>query len=225
MAKIHLSKQGHRACAGRAIRHKHQFEQNFEIVTPEKFNELIKDPRFSNAICKKCLTISNENKVIKNPARKRSLPFRKVKRVKNPGDEPGTKYKKIFGKWYYYYPLKGGKKWHEVKSIAIIRTLNEKTGAVSEIQSAEKQYLRFHHKTEVKRVNDSFDLPKEFVYIGKAVELIYESDKFDGKPRLYKHKFKKHGNILAKPEGAAGFSDLIVMNNLKFKIKPEGITG
>jgi hypothetical protein len=55
--------------------------------------------------------------------------------------------------------------------------------------------------------------------------LIYESDKFDGKKRLYKHDFKKHGNILAKPEGANGFSDLILMNNLKFKIKKEGITG
>jgi hypothetical protein len=92
-------------------------------------------------------------------------------------------------------------------------------------RTAEKQYRDFHHKTGHKTITDVLDIPEKFVHIGKAVSLIYESDKFDGKKRLYKHDFKKHGNILAKPEGANGFSDLILMNNLKFKIKKEGITG
>lgn len=106
-----------------------------------------------------------------------------------------------------------------------IKNPARKKTRVTKPRTAEKQYRDFHHKTGSKTVTDVIDIPDKFIHIGKAVSLIYESDKFDGKPRLYKHDFKKHGNVLAKPEGKSGFSDLILMTNLKFKIKKEGITG
>lgn len=111
------------------------------------------------------------------------------------------------------------------KKKTFIKNPARKKTAAKKQRSPEKQYKDFHHKTGHKSITDTIDIPDKFIHIGKAVSLIYESDKFDGKPRLYKHDFKKHGNILAKPEGKSGFSDLILMNNLKFKIKKEGITG
>lgn len=98
--------------------------------------------------------------------------------------------------------------------------------SAKKIKPPVKQYLDFHHKTAAKRINDTIEIPKELIFIGNAVSLIYESDKFDGKKRLYKHDFKKHGAVLAKPmNNKTGFSDIILMTNLKFKIKKEGITG
>jgi hypothetical protein len=47
--------------------------------------------------------------------------------------------------------------------------------------------------------------PKQLVFLGKAIEIVYESDKFngggDGKPCYYKHKFHKDDILCTDQDG------------------------
>lgn len=85
--------------------------------------------------------------------------------------------------------------------------------------------MDFHGKTGSHIVKDTINIPDTFIHLGKAIGVLYESDKWDGKPRAYKHDLKKHGNVLAAPEGKDGYSRLIIITGIKIKIKKEGITG
>lgn len=81
-------------------------------------------------------------------------------------------------------------------------------------------YKGFHARNDIEIFNEEINIPKELVFIGKATELNYQSDKWDGKSRHYRHKFKTFGNVLASPDGT-----MVIITGLNFKIKPEGITG
>lgn len=83
-----------------------------------------------------------------------------------------------------------------------------------------EKYKDFHWKNDYKTTTEILDIPDKMIYIGKATEINYKSDKFDGKARLYRHKLKSFGEILISPNGKT-----IIITNLKLQIKPEGLTG
>ena len=87
-------------------------------------------------------------------------------------------------------------------------------------KTPEKLYKDFHWKENYETKNDVIDIPDKWIFIGKATEINYQSDKFDGKARHYRHKLKSFGNILISPNGKT-----ILITDLKLQIKKEGLTG
>lgn len=85
---------------------------------------------------------------------------------------------------------------------------------------AVSKFKEFHQRANVKTMAKTVNLPKEWVKIGKAFEIAYKSNKWDGKERHYVHKLKKHGTILVSPKG-----DLVLITDLKLSIRKEGLTG
>jgi hypothetical protein len=87
-------------------------------------------------------------------------------------------------------------------------------------QEAKKKFLDFTGKSRVHIKRTAINIPDEVIKIGKATEITYLSDKWDGKKRLYVHHLKKHGDILVFPDGQG-----ILITGLKLNIKKEGLTG
>lgn len=85
-------------------------------------------------------------------------------------------------------------------------------------------YKAFHHRDDVKIIKDNLNIPdNELIFIGKAKELSYTSDKRlydDKKIRDYIHNFKKHGDVMTTKDGRT-----IIIMNLSTRLKPEGIVG
>ncbi len=73
-----------------------------------------------------------------------------------------------------------------------------------EMKKAIKMFEDFYGKEYNEICNVPFRNPNQLVYLGRAVEIIYESDKSngggDGLPCLYKHKFHKD-DILCTDQG------------------------
>lgn len=93
--------------------------------------------------------------------------------------------------------------------------------------AAVKQYLDFHGKQSAKLLTANIEMPDEktpLIFIGKAPEVIYLSDKKDGKTRLYKHTVKKHGNIFAVI-GNDKRVKTIIISNLNMRIDKRGLIG
>lgn len=61
--------------------------------------------------------------------------------------------------------------------------------------------------------------PKSAVHIGRIVAIEYESDKFDGKSRIYRHEVTKNREMLVSIDGTT----IIVLPG--FKITTRGIEG
>ncbi|MBN8571621.1 MAG: hypothetical protein J0M18_18505 [Ignavibacteria bacterium] len=99
------------------------------------------------------------------------------------------------------------------------RTIRRNNPEGKERQAIEL-YKGFHARNDIEIFSEDIKIPKELVFIGKATELNYQSDKWDGKARHYRHKYKTFGDVLADPAGK-----MIIITGLNFKIKPEGITG
>lgn len=72
------------------------------------------------------------------------------------------------------------------------------------MKKAIKKYEEFHGKPYNDIVRVDFKNPQQLVYLGKAIEIIYESDKAngggDGEPCWYRHKFHKD-DILCTDQG------------------------
>lgn len=83
-----------------------------------------------------------------------------------------------------------------------------------------KKFLDFSGRARVRKTVTNITIPKQLIYIGDAPEINYLSDKKDGVKRLYKHILKKHGKILASPNG-----EMIIITGLNLNIKKEGLTG
>lgn len=70
-------------------------------------------------------------------------------------------------------------------------------------KKAERKYSNFHGKTAKEIGEIKFIMPKTFVYLGDAVEIVYKCNKKngggDGKMSEYAHKCGK-GNILCTDE-------------------------
>ena len=71
--------------------------------------------------------------------------------------------------------------------------------------------------TEPETVN--WKAPKSAIHIGRIVAIEYESDKFDGKSRIYRHEVTKSRELLVSPDGTT----IIVLPG--FKITKRGIEG
>lgn len=74
-------------------------------------------------------------------------------------------------------------------------------------------------KVEIVSV-DTDRIPKALVQVGDLVEIVYKSDKFDGKMREYVHTFGKEKPILA-----AGANGKLYIIGGKYKITSRGIEG
>lgn len=83
---------------------------------------------------------------------------------------------------------------------------------------------RFHGKSPRWRRRIRIDWPERLTRLGACTRLDYLSDKFDGRHRIYFHKFKKAPELYADPNGQHDGCNLLVLRG-KFKIKAAGITG
>jgi hypothetical protein len=90
-------------------------------------------------------------------------------------------------------------------------------------KSAEKKYKDFHHREDVKKWSEVWNLPDKLIYIGKVPKIYYISDKRlygDDKTRQYVHELKKYGDLWISPDGMTA-----IITNLSVNIKKEGLTG
>lgn len=69
------------------------------------------------------------------------------------------------------------------------------------------------------KILKSYNAPEAVVEIGQFVAIEYESNKFDGKPRIYRHDVTRHRKLFISPDG----STIIVWP--PFKITKRGIEG
>jgi subtilase family serine protease len=89
-------------------------------------------------------------------------------------------------------------------------------------QKAERKYEKFHGKQAQEIGEIKFEVPKTFVYLGDAIEIVYKCNKKngggDGKMSEYAHKCGK-GNILCTDENG---KNLYIFGS-KQKITERGI--
>lgn len=70
-----------------------------------------------------------------------------------------------------------------------------------------KVYAAFHGRLPDAGIQVPWKNPSRLVLLGRAVEIVYESDKLngnnvrDGKPALYRHKFHNDDLLCTDPEG------------------------
>jgi len=86
-----------------------------------------------------------------------------------------------------------------------------------------QKFLDFTGREKAVITNENIDLPgpkEKLIFVGRAPEINYLSNKFDGKIRLYKHKLKKHGKIFITSNGKT-----IIISGLNINVKKEGLTG
>ena len=106
---------------------------------------------------------------------------------------------------------------------------NEKRLRVSHgMQKAKESRLNFSQQDNVKKYNMNVQMPKAgdaVMMIGTAENLDYVSDKFDGQKRLYTHRLKKHGTILAVMPKSGDVVKTVIITDLSLHIRPEGLTG
>jgi hypothetical protein len=106
---------------------------------------------------------------------------------------------------------------------------NEKRLRVSRgMQKAKESRLKFSWQDDVKTYNMNVQMPKAgdaVMMIGTAENLDYVSDKFDGNKRLYTHKLKKHGIVLAVMPKSGDVVKTVIITDLALHIRPEGLTG
>jgi len=83
---------------------------------------------------------------------------------------------------------------------------------------------RFHQLVPRRIKMVKINWPKALMQIGGCVQINYLSDKFDGKPREYFHRFEGPAVVYTGERLQADGSCLLVIKG-KFKITKEGIIG
>lgn len=88
-----------------------------------------------------------------------------------------------------------------------------------------KKYKAFSGKLQARVTKKKIVWPKKLIYIGKAKDISYSSDKQvgtlpGGKMRDYIHDFKKHGEIYTNAQGT-----MFVILGVKTNLQKAGITG
>ena len=98
---------------------------------------------------------------------------------------------------------------------------NPKTSDKKELHKAQAKALAWFRKESLVTdpVTLAIDLPRAYVHIGSIEAIEYQSDKFDGKARSYRHDVVKHRELYLSPDG----STMIV--DPPFKVTTRGIEG
>lgn len=121
------------------------------------------------------------------------------------------------------------KKYHMKKLDELHQELLERIEKVKKSKpkknpkSAERKYKDFHHRVDVKKWSEVWNIPDKLVYIGKIPKIYYVSDKRiygDNKVRQYVHDLKRYGDLWISPDGKTA-----IITNLNLNIKKEGLTG
>jgi len=89
-------------------------------------------------------------------------------------------------------------------------------------KTAEKKAREFYGKPELStkpRTLKGYEAPEAFIHIGKIAALEYDCDKYDGKPRIWRHEATKERNLYLSVDG----STLVV--DPPFKVTKRGIEG
>lgn len=71
------------------------------------------------------------------------------------------------------------------------------------LSKAKKNYTRWHQKNPKEVVEATYDFPETVVDVGRAVRIIYSSDKWekDGDNHLYEHKFDSRPSVYTEAKG------------------------
>jgi hypothetical protein len=103
------------------------------------------------------------------------------------------------------------------------RRVNSISGQ-SELQDAVELFAEFYKRRPKAIHHVEIVWPKALTQIGLCAQVDYVSNKYDGKPRRYYHKFKQPCWVYAAPNPQPDGDNLLVIKG-KFKIKAEGIIG
>lgn len=85
------------------------------------------------------------------------------------------------------------------------------------IEKAKKWFGRDDLITEPEEIQ--WTPPEAMVHIGSLVALEYESDKFDGKSRIYRHDSEQNHDLYLSPDGKT------IVVNPGFTVTERGIEG
>lgn len=123
---------------------------------------------------------------------------------------------KAKGRWHWR-PVKGnpspGERKHGPHASA-----DERLAALEAVKAATAFYGNAELATKAKKLR-GYKAPLAFVDIGDAVALEYDSDKFDGKPRIYRHECEVKRKMLISTDGST------VVFSPPFKVTKKGIEG
>jgi hypothetical protein len=86
------------------------------------------------------------------------------------------------------------------------------------MNKAKKMYKDFHAFDSTKRTPIELDLKGDLVYLGQAVDIAYNSDKWDKTAKTYRHDFSKNTTLLTNANG-----NILIIIGSKLKVKPQGI--
>lgn len=84
--------------------------------------------------------------------------------------------------------------------------------------AAKRKYSQFHGFASTKRTAIDIDLSGDLVYLGRALDIAYNSDKWDKTPKNYRHEFDKDDVLLCNAAG-----NVLIIVGPKLKVKSHGI--
>lgn len=83
---------------------------------------------------------------------------------------------------------------------------DERIAAAAALKKARDFFGNDELTTEPQRLK-SYKPPTAFVDVGFAVSIAYDSEKFDGEPRIYEHEFTKKRRLLISVDGSTMIID------------------
>jgi hypothetical protein len=123
----------------------------------------------------------------------------------------GKSTRKLFAVAVQVYRNLGG----EIRSKA---RPNPTAGELDAVLALFREWQEFDANViEVFEVPDKW--PAEFAQLGRLVEIVYESDKWDGRKRLYSHRFGEKPVLVSSKDGR-----LFILGG-NYRIKNAGIVG